>query len=309
MSETKAVVPAIKQRELLLKEMTPSCRQLAKDIDKSLAAWSKGTVGTWYNIGVWIKDARDPKNEAHFGLKAVDQLAAFINESPALLYNLQNFVEVFPEKKFVLAYCDQPMANGRYLELGHWMRFMTIQNRAEQEKVIKRTLRESLSLRDLEAEIRASGTQRRNVRSGGRNPAIPTSPIAGLQKFWGLSNKMLNFEKIVEKHVCDQLDELAPAQINANLLNKLETTLDMVSSAREAMGNAVGRLTDNIKRVKKVLDSKPADEIQAVAEDNGEEAPRPHTAKASANGHVVKGDKTSVDKKPKKAKRRPVVAK
>lgn len=277
----KAVTPIEKKRMALLKDMTPATRKVALEFHTIHGKIANGMIMAQYDIGARI--AEIVENEGEYGSGAIKQLAAFLNVrgGETALYALKGFAESF-DKAYVREWSSRPMANGEFLAIGHWHRLQLLKDRKSQDKMLERIFSESLTVNELEKEIRAMGSKdKRNSRTGGRKPAVPTSPIAGLQTAFQIANKWANLEPVLEANVFDAIDELPPDRINDALLDKLNETKTKLDEMVTKAQAASERVTTNIERVENVLALKNKAEDSEEAEEEEEEEKPEKPAKSA----------------------------
>ncbi|MCI0420755.1 MAG: hypothetical protein L0312_16265 [Acidobacteria bacterium] len=284
-----------KKRMAVLKQMTPAGQEVAKDLESRMSRTAQGLVVVHYDMGARVRDVLNNKNhEETYGTKFVAQLADYLAlpGGEHHLYDLRNFSSAF-DRDYIKTNSARCMSNGGYLSLGHWLGLMRLEEQRDREKLLNRIFKESFTVNQLEMEIRASGAKTRNVRQGGRKPAVPTSAMAGLQKAFSLGQSFFNFRSVMEKSVFDRIDEMPPDEVNPQLLVKLKSTRDTITKADEAAQSILKRLDENIDRAERVLAKKKA------AKQKGKK-----TSEASTNGESPRRKK----KKRKKQQPEPATA-
>lgn len=299
MSETTALAtPRTKERQKLYDAMPVPLQRAADAIEKKLGNAARGSVLLKYDVGIIIRDVI--AGEAAHGQKAVEQLAAYNNIAPKNLYALRDWVSTF-EKDFVQEWSGKPFADGSgYMTESHWLALRQIETEKGRLRMLDRVIRDGLTANQLEIEIKSgAGGKTKNVRTGGRKPSTPTSPLAGLQKFQGLAISLTNYSETVEQGVYEALENLEPADVTDTHLKRAQETLDAVTKAAEELAGDRDRLTKVVESVQAKLDEKKAAEAAATTAADGdgqaeavEQKPAPKKAK--------KKDKA---KKKKKAKR------
>lgn len=306
---TTAVAPIEKNRLQAYKAMTPATQELAKQFEEKLGHGAMAVVTMQYNIGSQIAHITKPENEEQYGSKAVPLLADYLNisQGATTLYNLRNFAMKF-DKDFVKEWSLKPMASGNYLTLHHWLQVMKIKDEDKITKVLKKTLVESWSASDLEKEIRSGGAGKQtNTRGGGRNPKMPTSPIAGLQKTFSMLQKFNRFEEAAEESIFGAIEELEPDKVSDALLERITEVQGQAETTIEKAKEVVQHCTKAAKRVRKVLDARPEPSEEEEAPKKSPKSSGKVTAKAkpSTNGHSDNGN--GAPKKTKKPKKKAVV--
>jgi hypothetical protein len=275
-SNSVATPPQTKKRAELLSAMPSALQDIAKEMDKRLAKGASGVVLIKYDLGAMIHQVVE--DEGSYGSKAVEKLAAYLGERATTLYNLRDFAASF-DREYVEEWTKKPMADGGYMTESHWMSLRQVAKVSDRERLLKQTLSKSYSANELETEIRSGAVKTKNVRSGGRRPSKPTSPLAGLHKFNGLAISLFNYGETVEETVFEQIDDISSDNVSPALLEKLKTTKDTTEKLRERLDENIEHLELNIERVETILDKKEAEEAEkaaqeADAESDGEAAPK-----------------------------------
>src|SRR4051812_41592795 len=107
MSDTKTVThPAATSRKKILKEMTPELRAVARELHDKETKAAQGSVIIRYHQGEMISQLH--KEEATYGSKAVEQLAAYMGATTGYMHALMDFADSFT-REFVLEWTGKPM--------------------------------------------------------------------------------------------------------------------------------------------------------------------------------------------------------
>lgn len=309
MSDT-AVAPIEKKRAMALKAMPEALQEVAHDLEAKLGRGSAGIITIQYNMGCRINDVL--KDEGKYGSKAIEQLAEYLplpgstpKSRQQMLYSLKNLASEF-EREFIDSWSKKPMANGHFLELSHWLQLMKLKSRKDQEKMLGRILKNSLSSLDLEKEVRAgAGGGTKNTRQGGRKPKTPSSAIAGLQATFTMANKLANYEPVVEENVFGVIEEMPADEVTEVLLANLEKTVEALETTAEKVEAMKEKGEECLERVKGILadrdeaggaededeDEKPAKKTKAKG---GKEKAGKEKAGPSKNGKAKGGKKAKV---------------
>lgn len=285
-----AVAPIQKKRAEILQEMTAAGRKVAEEFEKKLGIGAQGIVMVQYDLGARLADVFE--NEADYGTGYCKQLAAYLSipGGETTLYSLRNFSQAF-ERGFVKDETTQPLANGQYLELGHWVKLSQLKDRSDVKAYLKRIRTESMSARELSREISATGAKLRNSRQGGRKPSAPSSPLAGLQQTFSLAQKFANLEDVLETNVFKAIDHMPAESVNETLQVKLGETKEKLTEMVATGQRALKHIDKNIERVERVLKDRPPEE----------KAEKP--AKGKGKKAAKKGAKSKRAKKPVRKKR------
>jgi hypothetical protein len=243
-----------KQRNQALKEMTPACRDVAKEFEHKLHIGQSGLVKINYEIGARV--AKVLADEGKYGSNAVEQLSQYLQlgGGATTLYQAKEFSEAF-EFEFVQQQMARTMTGGGALTTSHWFALAKVESKAKQKELLEKVFKNGWSANALEQEIRSS-VKTKNARQGGRKPGIPTSPMAGIQKGYSMLLQFNNLEPVLEEHVCDVIDEIDAEHVTKDMVDKLDETLKIAAAAQERLSKLMKRLEKNKTRATKVLEQK-----------------------------------------------------
>jgi hypothetical protein len=282
-----AGIVADKQRQSALQSMNKPTREVALKLAEKFDKCASAIILSQYQAGTYI--ATVIEEESTYGANAVKQLAAYLNPpgGETYLYNLKNFATKF-EESYVRDMSSKSLPNGGHLSLQHWLALTKLSEQEDREKMMRRVFKESLSAAEVDNEIKAGAGGKRNARQGGRKPGVPTSPLAGLQKCFAISQQLNRFETVMEEAVFDAIDEADAEKVTKGLLDKLTQTKKTLQETGKKTDKMLDRIDENIERVKTVLDQKydKAEKGRAEMEgDEDEEKPRKKD-RAASNGHT-----------------------
>jgi len=272
-----SVTPVEKARAKLLTQMTPATREVAQEFLTSTVRTATGVVMFHYNLGQRI--AQVVNDEATFGDSAVELLAGYlgIKGGPTYLYALRNFAETF-DKEYVKQNTSNLMANGDTLSVAHWLNLTKLSEEAARTNMLKRVFAESMSSKDLDAEIKAGmAGNRKNTRQGGRNPKVPSNPLIGLHSICQMGVKIVRFEPVANSSVFDALDALSPDHVTADVLKRTQSALEQLDETLEKMHHMQKRLQGNVKRLQSIRNGPRA--IADKTEDKAETGAKPAAPK------------------------------
>ena len=289
MSKEVATASVAKERLKVYKAMTPALQEIAKDLETKVGDQTSSYVLFFHRIGTQLKTVVE--DEATYGSKAVDQLAAYMGYSNnTKLYGIMQFAEVI-DRETVKTKAAVPMSNGQLMSLQHWINLSRVHEDKKRDKLIERVLKESLSALDIEAEVRATSAGK-NARSGGRKPVVSSNPVVGLQKIYKLDNTLARFAEVTGG-IFDQLDEMTAELVNDNMIEKAKQAHAAVLEANGATADMADRLEATIKNLEERLEEKREAEKEAkkVDPDEYDEDEKP----------AKKGKKSSVISAMKKA--------
>lgn len=275
--------PISKKRNDLFQAMQPSTQKIALELEQKFQRQSTGNVLTQYDVGALIVDVLD--NDSQYEPDAIDHIADYLNipSRATMLYALAGFARAF-DKEFVKNETQNALADGSFLKLGHWLALSKLASTKKQEEKLKLTRKRSLTVNELELDIRAeSNDNKKNLKSGGRKPMVPTSPAGALQKATNLALTFTNYSEAFDESVFPSLEEWGPDKINTNLRDKLVETINQVDKLQDAASHILTGLKTNLTRVTTILDHK-GEETGAEASD--EDAPKPKKQKGKTDEKV-----------------------
>jgi len=303
-TSTAVALPDKKKRLAVYNSMPKALQEVADEMETREQRQNQGNALIAYDNGLMIRTVIEKEGE--FGSGAVEKLALYRGKTATELYKLRDFASTF-ERNFVADWSARPTGKGNFLTESHWLAITKVQKASDREMLLKKVINESLTANQLELEISSGNVRTKNVRSGGRKPSRPTSPLAGLQKFGSMSLALYNYGEVAEKDVFEAIDEISPDTVNDILLERLKVTKDNTEKAVKRLEEAVEHLDGNIERVENILADK-ADKAEAEGaadaddEDEENEEPKVKTkTKPSANGAKAKkgkGKKKSKVSKP-----------
>jgi hypothetical protein len=139
-------------RFTLRREMASPTRQLAEHVENLQLTVALGRVLVDYYIGTRMRVAHT--EEGRYGSAALKQIAKYTNYPGGFsaLFSLMNFAKAF-DRKFIKAAVQQPMANGRYLETGHFCAVARVSDPVRQLELLDRVRADCLSVRQIETLI------------------------------------------------------------------------------------------------------------------------------------------------------------
>jgi len=276
---SQAIIPLSRVRKTIYQRLSEPARQVLQDIEAKLRQGVQNVILTHYDIGARIDCV--VSNPDEYGAQAIKDIAEYLNleGGPTLLYSLRNFSRTF-SREFVHEHSSRVMANGKYLTLTHWLKLAQVSGFAKQKQLLNKTIENGWSANDLEREVRSlPDADKRHKRSGGRRPALPKSPMAGLQMFYSIAQKLANYEPLLEEQVCPMLENLEPDRVSPELLEKLEATQAKIDEAMTRSQSASRRMQQIIQRMRLVLSSRegnsPAPATVPDLEDDDEAEPAP----------------------------------
>ena len=285
--ETTALTPFAAKRAEILTMMRPKTQEVAKAIIKQAGVAAKGIISIQYNVGARIAEV--VRNPEIYGIEAVTQLADYSGYpgGATALYALKNFADAFT-KEYVVQQTSTLMEDGRPLRYGHFLAIMRVRGKDNQQKLLKQTRVNAWGVNQLQKEIHANYDVI-NARSGGRSPATPTSPAAGLQKLFSVAQQLDNYLPVLQVSVLDKLAELAPDQVTRALLDKFITAEEKLQKLLTGGSGMIGAM-DKVKvRLQSVLDQKTeTSETSTAAPKSTERATKKSPKKVSTGKKAKK---------------------
>ena len=277
MSDTDNATNMTSKRNALFQDMPPALQKVAKDFETKFKKKARMLCLSAYDMGTKIRQVIE--EEAHYGSNAVEQLAEYLGKGTTTLYELQTFAGSFT-REFVDETASEPMANGEFVNPEHFYTMMKLTDLRMANKLWKSVKELSWSAAQLYSEV-SPMTGKSEVRRGGSRPKRPVSPAAGLESIRRNAQKLRNLIPVVCDASCDAIDEMAPVDINAKLVETITTARDEAIELRTSVDMILERLEDNLERAERVLEAKKSltgdedsnddEEDETVAEVEGEE--------------------------------------
>ena len=210
------------QAEETVDKMTPALQKLFDDIRKRYEVLSKSDIMARYEIGSRVDMAMG--DTRRYGDEAAKLLAVALNKSESEIYNLRNVAVTWNRDEIKAIVTDQN-SDGNSITFGHLRALASIKHSATRKRFYKAWMKESFSVRDLEAAIQDELGKR---SSGGRPTATsrqPKTPSAGLVQLSKLTRQILDATEAIDVSVFDRLAK-EPELAN----HKLLTTMEQVES-------------------------------------------------------------------------------
>jgi hypothetical protein len=230
-------------------DMTPELKKMAHEIRSMLARETESSLLIHFDIGVMIRQAVE--EEGAYGVKAVEQLAAFFGRDPSWLYAHRDVARVF-DRKQIEELAQREMANGGHLESGHVLMLSRVKGREDRKEMMKLTFAQSLSIRQLGDQI--GGAVLDHGRGyGGRKPVPPKSLLAGLNQVVTAAEAILKRVPIWAASVRQGAVDLEPAKFDDLLQQMVNKAATAVRQLAEQLPAIQAALDEVLKRSKKVL--------------------------------------------------------
>lgn len=287
-----------KRKAAQLEEMKPETREIAKEFHGKLGECARGIVMVKYDIGRRI--AAIVQDEDTYGTNAVEELASYLSipGGAATLYDCKGVATAF-DRKFVQELSAKPMRDGTFLAIQHWINLTQLSSAKDREKMLKWTIANSASAADLAREIAAGqgGKVKAHARAGGRKPAQPTSPVAGLLKVGSIGKQFTNFAEAVEDSVFEAIDKMPVDRMNEALLEKLQSTRETVEGTKERTEKVLEQIDKNIERVTAAIAHRAETPAEETDEEDADDSAKPKSSggppKASKGKKKAKRKKTA----------------
>jgi hypothetical protein len=291
--------PVEQKRNEVYNAMNPDLQKVAKKLDGFAAQVAKGLLKAQWTIGEWVKKVI--AEEATYGSKAVEQLAAYHDVSPTTLYDARTLCVEFTKER-VAELTEKPMANGQYISYSHCRSMMRVKSSKQREKLWKRVFAEGMSVRRLDELIEDAGEKNQTNR-GGSAPAKPKSVMAGSQQIIKETGTLNNRFEGWGEVVFDEVDHRSPSEVNQELLDRLTQARDNLDLLQKNSGDALGRLNENITRVEKILSTRAdAAETDTSGDEDAHKANKKKATKKKAAAKKSSKKKAPAKKKASKKK-------
>ena len=256
-----------KQEELVCrkrayKAMNPDLRSAAKEISALLVRVPRGEALIASEVGRRLNEIAS--DEGIYGQDAVALLADYLPLPQGLrtLMDYRKLAAVY-DRETLEALMKEPMANGRPMSLYHFVELASVSFADTRAEMIEHCRRESLSVAELRNELVSRGLRSCLKKNGGRQVKAPVSLAAGLHRLSTDAERLVKYAEVFEK-VCEGITEMPPAEIDANLLDRVNTAASSATSAIESLETVMEGLKQAKARVERVLSLRAKDKAVPV---------------------------------------------
>ncbi len=222
----------VKQRNALFEDMDPITKQVAMSGIEKLQKGFKADLLVRYDVGELINkiftanhlDDNQKKEE-------LNKLADYWGQTSLSLYDLRNVAIAFT-RQFLVEQVEEGMSNGNYLT---WSHFRELQKVKETKRlgILKKVRQNNLSAKELALELQGN-RENTHMRGGGRNPGIPKTPIAMLQKLFTTVQQTDNYLVALQEPLETLFSqEDSEASVDNKLIENIATTMERVDMTIE----------------------------------------------------------------------------
>lgn len=233
-----------KKKQELLDSMTGITKDIAAKIEQKMMSAGKVGVMLYHDIGSLIDLIYKSEDLADSAKRSeMQKLADYFGKDSFNLTQLTDYrnVAIAFTREYLVQQVEQPMSDGRLLTFSHFHQLQKVSNESRREALLAKVRKQSLSARDLQAEIASKG-EAEIKRNGGRKPGIPKSPNAMLQKLINSTQQTGNYlQEMLEPFVAAVNEIEADAFDDAFLQNiddalaKIEETEKQLKSTGEKL--------------------------------------------------------------------------
>lgn len=281
LTDAKAVA-----KQQAFRDMNPACQEYAEKISTMLENASRGQLLVRYDIGARVKFIHDHPDK--FGKEALNQLAIYLDMQAHRLYALSQVAAAFTRDE-ILAELEAPTHSGKRLEFNHFHALSRVPE-AKRTEFIKRIRENNWTTNEAEHEVRTR-FERPRAPGGGRPPAKPTTPHAGLQMLHLQAQKLDRFiQERVEETVLDPLaafdDEEKP---DARTIEKLDMALNTLAQ----LGLDLASTVKGLEKVRDICSermnekSAEAGDEEPTSDASGEIGDEPFDGEADADADAT----------------------
>lgn len=306
MAKTTAMVPAEQKRQEIYKQMPKPLRDIADSGMKKKAMFAKGWMMVAYDFGKMVAEVQ--ANPERFSgvdttVKPIPMLARYWKISEIILYDLQRMTTRL-SREFVEAESLKPLPDGSELTQKHFVLLARVKDAANRRKLLAQIRAESLTANQVLALLRSGQYEQDESRTtGGRNPVMPTTGQATLQKVQSVTKTVNRFLKALTDtpqgtKVMRELESIPPAKVTEQSIAQLDAVAQEVAAARERLAAFETYLKSIRERSQRVLQEKHKDSGNGKPTRTKSTERRPET--------VAVGPPMAGGKKKKKKKRPPV---
>jgi hypothetical protein len=249
--------------------MTEDLRPVATEIQKLGYQVALSSLLVRWDIGALIIKVMG--DQAKYGSRAVELMAAYTGFKSNLLYELANFARSF-DHRAVEELCGRRMLNGDYLGWEHLVMLARIGGDKKRENLIEQTLSQSLSTRQLHSVIQVLNPLAITRGARGRKPATPRSPIAGARQVYSFFSRV-NHRLPLWETVADNITvDLEPSRIDTVLLQQLKQGRSEFAACAQKIPVLREKLQRAIEQCKQVLAARRGEDIASPAKETPKKA-------------------------------------
>jgi hypothetical protein len=235
-------------RQQVFEQMTPALQEIVVGIAESFRRRARGDILVAYNVGYEVKRVLD--DDARYGSRAVERMAEFLDCSTSYLYNHFLIVRSFNTSE-IEQLTKLRMRNGQHLTPHHVLEIAR-ERKFAHANLIRQTIEESLSVRQLHFLILSNGESTRRVSRGGRKHKRPKSVQLAVAKMLRRFESDQRFLPVALEWV-DELLGLEEERITPDLLANLHRAIKAVREYLEVLAKLKTGLQKAVERAENVL--------------------------------------------------------
>lgn len=245
----------VKAREAIFTEMSPVARDVALEGLKRLQAGFQIALLVQYDLGTLInslyEDSELTEDQKNRDIRRIADYWNQPNLNPATLYDLRNVATAF-QRDFVKAQVEERLSNGTFLTWSHFKELQKIGQEKRQLAVLKNIRQHCWSAKELILELQGK-KESAIVRSGGRKPNLPKTPVAMLQKIFASVQQVDNYLEAVSVPLDGLFLEMPPQEMNTQFIENLDNTLSRIDQMEEHLKSTRNKLRIVRKRATSVV--------------------------------------------------------
>jgi hypothetical protein len=234
--------------------MTPDLQEVAECCDRLLKRVKDSEVLICYDIGTFVNLVRGDR--AKYGNSAREQLCMYLDIKRSTLCDFGTFAKAF-ERKLVEAWMGQESrVRGFSLGICHWMEIARARSDAQRTVLLKRTLKEGLSVPELKEAMDSEGIPFSSEPSTGRHRLLPPAPATLLGKMTDFARRVALFEQKIVKPLVRTLQKCSSNQIDDRMVKSCLQADQQLEEMIERLKSIRGEWKATMERVNRVMAKK-----------------------------------------------------
>ncbi len=239
----------VEARLKIFETMTPPTQKIAKEFEDKDRLGNTSIILYQYDKGVKLLAMQKAPDK--YGENSIRQLSEYLGRTDTELGLLMGVAKAYSRDE-VKGMTTRQMTDGNRISWRHLTAMLKVAVAKTRRELWGRVFAESIGANQLEVEINSSGVPKKNIRSGGRKPGLPSSPLVGVHQIEktaaGINNRFDGWQEAV----LDKFDEIAPDDVTPIMLDKARLALTQIETLEGNVTNLRERLTNNVTRLESI---------------------------------------------------------
>lgn len=227
-----------KQTKEAISQMNPALKLVYERLATNLQAQYKNEVLSRYEVGKEI--ASVVVDQRKYGQNAAQLLAAALNMSTSLLYNLRTLYNQWKDDYQGLKKITERLTVGGIpLTYSQLLLISQLPDEADRHSIVDRCISECLTVEELKAIIYEKFGKRSN-NPGGITPRNPTAGVAVMTK---ALDRLVEGHSKIQKSVFDKIENKPEDFANDKTVEKIEALVEQINESRKLLAEDERRAT------------------------------------------------------------------